>query len=115
MATHLLRCAVVAALTLMAASHGRAPAQPMAPDRRHLASASVETLQRAYLDCDYIATRTLLDLASAAHCSLVGEELKQRAFGGDFDQLVAWWRANKRVHAEAVSESQMPDHGPGSP
>lgn len=118
MASQLFLGAVATALVLLAASPATAPAQAQAPsqvqapNRQHLASASVEALQHAYLECDHIATHTLLDLASAAHCSMVGEELKHRVFGGDFDRLVDWWRANKWVDAEAVSESQELDHGP---
>jgi len=115
MASQLLLGAVAAALVLLAASPVPAPAQAKAPDRRDLASVSVEALQRTYLECDHIATRTLLDLASAAHCSMVGEELKHRVFGGDFEQLIAWWRANRWVGAAAVSDSQTLDHGPDIP
>jgi len=113
MASQLLLGAVAAALVLLAAAPAPAPAQ--APDRRHLASASVEALQRAYLECDHIATHTLLDLASAAHCSMVGEELKHRVFDGDFERLIAWWRANRWIGPEAVSGSQRPDQGPDIP
>ena len=105
---HLLG-AVAAALVLLAASPVPSPAQAQAPDRRHLASASVEALQRTYLECDRVATNTLLDLASAAHCSMVGEELKHRVFGGDLERLLAWWRANRRTGTEAVSDWQSPD------
>ncbi|HJS03273.1 MAG TPA: hypothetical protein VJ832_07335 [Variovorax sp.] len=111
---HLLG-AVAAALVLLAASPVPSPAQAQAPDRRHLASASVEALQRTYLECDRVATNTLLDLASAAHCSMVGEELKHRVFGGDLERLLAWWRANRWTGAEAVSDSQARDHGPEIP
>lgn len=111
---HLLG-AVAAALVLLAASPVPSPAQAQAPDRRHLASASVEALQRTYLECDRVATNTLLDLASAAHCSMVGEELKHRVFGGDLERLLAWWRANRLTGAEAVSDSQARDHGPEIP
>ena len=111
---HLLG-AVAAALVLLAASPVPSPAQAQAPDRRHLASASVEALQRTYLECDRVATNTRLDLASAAHCSMVGEELKHRVFDGDFERLLAWWRANRWTGAEAVSDSQTHDHGPDIP
>jgi len=114
MASQLLLGAAAAALVLMVAA-SPAPAQAPAPDRPHLASASIEALQRTYLECDRIATRTLLDLASAAHCSMVGEELKHRAFGGDFEQLLAWWRANKQAGAEGVTDSQMRDDSPDPP
>jgi hypothetical protein len=115
MASQKLLGAVAAALVLLAVSPAPAPAQGQAPDRRHLASASVEALQHTYLECDRVATNTLLDLASAAHCSMVGEELKHRVFGGDLERLLAWWRANRWTGAEAVSDSQARDHGPEIP
>lgn len=114
MTSQLLLGAVAAALALMAALPSPAPAQAHAPDRRHLASVSVEALQRTYLECDRVATHTLLDLGSAAHCSMVGEELKHRAFGGDFERLISWWRANRRGGAEAISDSQPLDRGAGA-
>ena len=107
--SQLMLGAAAAALALMAAVPSPAPAQAHAPDRRHLASVSVEALQHTYLECDRAATHTLLDLGSAAHCSMVGEELKHRVFGGDFERLIAWWRANKWGGAEAVSDSQSLD------
>ncbi len=113
--SQLMLGAAAAALALMAALPSPAPAQAHAPDRRHLASVSVEALQHTYLECDRVATHTLLDLGSAAHCSMVGEELKHRVFGGDFDQLIEWWRANKRGGAEAVSDAQSLDHVADTP
>ncbi|NDZ15853.1 hypothetical protein C7T35_31210 [Variovorax sp. WS11] len=115
MASQQLLGAVAAALVLLAASPVPAPAQGQAPDRRHLASASVEALQRTYLECDRVATNTPLDLASAAHCSMVGEELKHRVYGGEFERLLAWWRANRWTGAEAVSDAQTHDYGPDIP
>ncbi|MGK6310953.1 hypothetical protein [Variovorax sp. DT-64] len=109
--SQLMLGAAAAALALMAALPSPAPAQAHVPDRRHLTSVSVEALQRTYLECDRVATHTLLDLGSAAHCSMVGEELKHRVFGGDFERLIAWWRANKWGGAEAVSDSQLLDRG----
>lgn len=114
MTSQLLLGAVAAALALMAALPSPAPAQARVPDRRHLASVSVEALQRTYLECDRVATHTLLDLGTAAHCSMVGEELKHRVFDGDFERLLAWWRANKWGSAEALSESQPRAHGAGA-
>jgi hypothetical protein len=112
--SQLMLGAAAAALALMAALPSPAPAQAHAPDRRHLASVSVEALQRTYLECDRVSTHTLLDLGSAAHCSMVGEELKHRVFGGDFERLIAWWRANKWTGAEAISDAQPQDHAAGA-
>jgi len=70
------------------------------------ASSSVETsstkdltpaeLKRLYLACDQAATTTRMPGADAMRCSVVSEELKHRVFGGDFDQLMVWWRTQRR-------------------
>lgn len=64
-----------------------------------LASAPIGELKQVYLACDRAASRQLLDSSTAAQCSLVGEALQKRAFGGSFDQLLAWWRAEKDAAA----------------
>jgi len=66
-----------------------------------LASVSVDELKRVYLACDRVASQQLLDAAAAANCSLAGEALQKRAFGGSFDQLLAWWRTEKDAAASA--------------
>jgi hypothetical protein len=70
------------------------------PDRSELAAVALADLRLMYLHCDRRAAQTLLGAAEAGHCSLVAEELKQRGFGGDFDRLLAWWRAQRRVDAQ---------------
>lgn len=60
-----------------------------------LAATPVDELKRVYMDCDRAASRTVLDFGTAAQCSMVGESLMKRAFAGDFDKLLAWWRIEK--------------------
>lgn len=60
-----------------------------------LAAAPIDQLKRVYLVCDRAASRQLLDVATAVHCSYVSEALLKRAFGGDFELLLAWWRIAK--------------------
>lgn len=50
-------------------------------------------LKAFYLDCDRLAMTRLLAPGEAAICSTAYEELKQRAFNGDFARLLAWYRA----------------------
>jgi hypothetical protein len=61
--------------------------------------ATPEQLKATYLQCDRLAQETRLDFATAAHCSMVHEELKQRVFAGDFDRLLAWWRQESKALA----------------
>lgn len=71
------------------------------PDRSHLASIDVEVLKLAYMECDRRAAGGLLPAANAADCSLIYEELKERAFGGDYGRLLAWWHAQRNRKAAA--------------
>lgn len=52
-------------------------------------------LKRLYLACDLASSTTRLPMHEAMQCAIVHEELKQRVFGGDYDQLLAWWRAQR--------------------
>ena len=56
---------------------------------------TVPQLKTEYLECDRLATRTVLDAGTAAHCSRVAEALLQRGFGGRFEDLLAWWKENR--------------------
>ncbi|SDH70100.1 hypothetical protein [Variovorax sp. OV700] len=71
-----------------------------------LASISVDELKQVYLACDRAASQQILDSGTAAHCSFVGEALQKRAFGGNFDQLLAWWRAEKDGASAKLSQNQ---------
>lgn len=52
-------------------------------------------LKRVYLACDQASSRARLAMHEAIECSLAHEELKQRVFGGDFQQLLAWWKTQR--------------------
>jgi hypothetical protein len=55
----------------------------------------IEELKSVYLSCDRAAISGGLDTAAIMQCAAVYEELKRRAFGGDFDKLLAWWKAQQ--------------------
>ena len=74
------------------------------PDRSHLAALTVDELKVMYLECDHVASQTLLGPTEGAHCSMVAEELKQRGFGGDFGRLFAWWQAQGRADAKPSAQ-----------
>jgi hypothetical protein len=65
-------------------------------DRGQPDAATIEQLKRAYLQCEHHATKGLLSQGDAALCSSVHEALKARAFDGDFDRMLAWWKSSKR-------------------
>jgi hypothetical protein len=66
-------------------------AQP--PDRSQLRALPIVELKAAYLECEQLASTTLLDSSTAADCSLVAEELLERGFGGNFQRMLTWWRS----------------------
>lgn len=50
-------------------------------------------LKALFVVCADAAGRQLLDMGSAAMCSISYEALLKRGFGGDFHALMGWWRA----------------------
>lgn len=52
-------------------------------------------LEDRFWTCDVLATTQVLLAHDGAQCALWTDELKQRRFGGDLDQLLAWWQAHK--------------------
>jgi hypothetical protein len=60
---------------------------------RELDGAPIDALKRAYLFCSRAAVEGRLDTGAIMQCSVVYEELKRRAFDGDFDKLIAWSKA----------------------
>jgi hypothetical protein len=60
-----------------------------------LKSLSIAELKRGYLLCNYAAISGRLNSAAIPQCSILYEELKQRAFGGDFYKLLAWSKAQR--------------------
>lgn len=76
------RIVPVVLIALIAAT---AHAQPPAP-----AAMPVEVLKDTYLECERAAVGGELGTFEIMHCSVVYEELKRRAFGGDFMRLKAW-------------------------
>ncbi len=55
---------------------------------------SIDQLKRFYLWCGRAAADGQLDNGAIMQCSIFYEALKQRAFNGDFEQLLAWSSAN---------------------
>jgi hypothetical protein len=65
---------------------------------------AVEDLKRAYLLCERMATLERLNHEAIMSCSVVYEQLKQRAFGGDFEKMLAWSKA------QAFGQETRPQH-----
>jgi hypothetical protein len=52
-------------------------------------------LEKAFWTCDHAGTVHGVHATPIAFCAAVTDELKNSKFGGDFLQLVEWWRLNK--------------------
>lgn len=64
---------------------------------------SVDELKRGYVSCSEAAMNSRLDNGSAMYCSMIYEELKRRAFGGDFERLLAWSRSTDGGYLDPAS------------
>lgn len=64
----------------------------MGPDRSHLHHIPADVLKHLSLKCNRAAMQGLVDFGTAAQCSMVHEELRERVFGGSFEALISWSR-----------------------
>ena len=108
-AAHRVTRSALAAAALLGA-FAAAQAQPARDGVGHL---SVTELKRGYLACHRASMRRALAAGESMQCSMVYEELKQRAFGGDFERVLAWThtqlpRTDDTVDAASVDTSSCP-------
>jgi hypothetical protein len=88
----LIACIAVAALILATATRSQSS------EAARTEVTPVDGLKQVYLDCERRAATGDLDTGEIMKCSVIYEELKRRAFGGDFKSLKAW--ADTQVAAE---------------
>lgn len=88
---------LLAACCAFAAAVGAEPLPSTLADPAALGSVPPEALERAFWLCDHTATVQGIDATPIVACTGVFEALKERKFGGDFGELLAWWRANKLI------------------
>jgi hypothetical protein len=74
----------------------------------------VEQLEQVFWACDYVATVNGVQAAPVATCSAATDTLKDVKFGGDFLQLLEWWRTNKAVE-HARLDAALADAGTPAP
>ena len=60
-------------------------------------------LERTFWVCDYVATVNGVSATPVATCSAATDALKEMKFGGDFLQLLEWWRENKQIEHERLA------------
>lgn len=95
----------IAALLLLATLASNPSAQP-SDDSSTAVYPEVHRLKSAYLRCEQSAAERMLGVGEAADCSLLHELLLRLGFGGDFQRLLAWWRA-ERAAAAARRDAQV--------
>ena len=68
----------------------------------------VSELEHAFWTCDYTATVRGVHAAPVALCSAVTEELKNAKFGGDFGEMLEWWRQHKPSAHHRLADGNRP-------
>lgn len=74
------------------------------PYRIAAESLTIDALKSAYLACDRETSRNRMEPATASRCIAISSALMERAFDGDFDRLIAWWREEKVRAMHAVTD-----------
>lgn len=69
---------------------------------------SIEHLKAIFLACDRLSAAAVLPPHQVRSCSTAAEELKLRAFEGDFERLLAWWRAQRTSEPQAQRSTAAP-------
>jgi hypothetical protein len=52
-----------------------------------------DCLKSMVVECSAVASQQMLDAGAAASCSLSYEALLKRGFGGNFQEMLTWWRS----------------------
>lgn len=100
LAGRLTQCVGAVALTLVAAS-AYAQSSGASPEM------STEELKSVYLDCEREAVAGRLDAGTTMQCSTFYEELKRRAFDGDFESMRTWSDAQRRATGTTASNFEI--------
>lgn len=104
----------VAALVAVAAALGCNPVDATAAQRLDVprpaaaqpASAQDVDLEDLFWRCDYAASAGMVDASERAVCAAVTDQLKIERFGGDFEQMLRWWQANKFVRHQQLERDE---------
>jgi hypothetical protein len=78
------------------AAMGAAAQGARSPERAPAAVQPSEAeLKSIVLECDRVSRQQVLGFSDAAACSTAWEALKVRAFAGESEALLAWWREHR--------------------
>jgi|CXWK01.1.fsa_nt_gi hypothetical protein len=110
--TPLAAAAVIAAFTLFAGIAAAETPLPLGTGDPVLPFGAdglpLRDLQAVYLECDRITSQGRADTDTMTRCSQFGEELLSRGFGGDFDGMLAWWRAARERNGAVAQAEELP-------
>ena len=84
---------LVASLLLGSVVLACMPAHGALLESDEIPTATSAQLRATYLECDRRSSMYLMDLDFMIRCQKVGDALKERDFGGDFERQLQWWRA----------------------
>jgi hypothetical protein len=59
------------------------------------AERSAEAIEKAFWVCDYVASTRGMQFVSLDLCEAITDLIKTEKFGGDYDEMVEWWRERK--------------------
>jgi hypothetical protein len=68
------------------------------------AEVAIDDLKGAYIACERADAASELRMDDIIRCSIIYEELKQRAFGGDFLSVRKWYEAVRLNTPSAASQ-----------
>jgi len=59
------------------------------------AEGGAEALERTFWICDYVASTRRMQFVSLDLCAAITDLIKTEKFGGDYEEMVEWWRERK--------------------
>jgi hypothetical protein len=68
-------------------------------------------LEELFWICDHAAVARMVGPDEVALCSAVSERLLMERFGGDSEQLLEWWRANKAIEHRRLEQGSASSAG----
>ena len=59
------------------------------------AERSAGDIEKAFWICDYVASTRGMQFVSLDLCAAITDLIKTEKFGGDYDEMIEWWREQK--------------------
>lgn len=88
----------LAAALIAAAPHGVGATPDTMPVHRmtvNAAERSADDIEKAFWICDYVASTRGMQFVSLDLCAAITDLIKTEKFGGDYEEMVEWWREQK--------------------